>query len=359
MDYSTDKRWRQLGDLLVNYSTEVKPGERVMIAMGELDSYPLVKAVYEAAIRAGAFPQVQFLSETLRRSLLKYGSDEQLRWVPEIEAHGMEWADVYIGLRGAHNLHELWDIPAERLAPAQAVVGKVSRLRWQHTRWCVMRVPNADLAAQAETDLETITDMFFNACLIDWKAEAARWRNWAEKLNQGSQVRLVGRKTDLSFSVANRRWTVGDGRINMPDGELTTAPVTETLDGQIYFEFPGVLGGRMVHDIRLRWQQGRLVEASASTNEDFLHSILNTDSGASLLGEFALGTNPWVTHFCRDILLDEKIGGTIHVALGRAYPECGGTNQSAIHWDIIKDIRTEGCVYVDGRAVLQNGTFLL
>ena len=359
MDYSTDKRWQQLGDLLVNYSTEVKPGERVMIAMGELESYPLVKAVYEAGIRAGAFPQVQFLSETLRRSLLKYGNDKQLRWVPEMEAHGMEWADVYIGLRGAHNLHEMWDIPAERLAPAQAVVGKVSRLRWQHTRWCVMRVPNADLAAQAETDLETITDMFFNACLIDWKAEAARWRNWADKLNQGSQVRLVGRDTDLSFSVANRRWTVGDGRINMPDGELTTAPVTETLDGQIYFEFPGVLGGRLVRDIRLRWQQGRLVGASASTNEDFLHSILNTDPGASLLGEFALGTNPWVTHFCKDILLDEKIGGTIHVALGRAYPECGGTNQSAIHWDIIKDIRTEGCVYVDGRAVLQNGTFLL
>lgn len=271
----------------------------------------------------------------------------------------MEWADVYIGLRGAHNLYELWDIPAERLAPAQAVLGTISSLRWKHTRWCVMRVPDADLAVQAEVDLETITDMFFNACLIDWRAEAARWRAWAEELTHASQVRLVGRDTDLSFSIANRRWTVGDGHINMPDGELTTAPVTDTLDGQIYFEFPGVLSGRLVHDIRLRWKQGRLVEASASTNQDFLRAVVGTDPGASLLGEFALGTNPWVTRFCKDILLDEKIGGTIHVALGRAYPECGGTNQSAIHWDIIKDIRKEGCVYVDGRVVLQNGTFLL
>lgn len=359
MDYPTDKRWKQLGELLVGYSAEVKPGERVMIAMGELESYPLVRAVYEAAIRAGAFPQVQFLSETLRRSLLRYGTDEQLRWVPEIEAYGMEWADVYFGLRGGHNLYEQWDVPADRLALTQAAMGQISSLRWQKTRWCLVRIPNADFAQQAETDVETVTDMFFNACLIDWRAEAARWRLWADQLNQASQVHLVGKETDLTFSVAGRRWMVGDGRNNMPDGELATAPVTETLDGQIYFELPGVLGGRLVQDIRLRWKQGRLVEAGASANQEYLRSVINTDPGASLLGEFALGTNKSVTVFCKDILLDEKIGGTVHVALGRAYPGCGGTNQSAIHWDIVKDIRKEGCVYVDGRAILQNGSFFL
>jgi aminopeptidase len=232
-------------------------------------------------------------------------------------------------------------------------------LRWQKTRWCLVRVPDADFAQQAETDLDTITDMFFDACLIDWKTEGARWHKWAEKLNRASQVRVVGKETDLSFSVAGRKWAVADGRNNMPDGELATAPVNETLDGQIYFEFPGVLGGRLMHDMRLSWKQGRLVEASSSTNQDFLQSIINTDPGASLLGEFALGSNPGVTRFCKDILIDEKIGGTIHVALGRAYPDCGGTNESAIHWDIIKDIRTEGCVYVDGKVVLQNGKFSL
>jgi aminopeptidase len=357
--YSSDKRWKQLGNLLVNYSAEVKPGERVMIAMGELESYPLMQAVYEAAIKAGAFPQVQFISETLRRSVIQYGNEEQLGWVPEIEAYGMEWADVYFGLRGAHNLYEQWDAPADRLALTQAAMGKISTLRWQKTRWCLVRVPDADFAQQAETDLETITDMFFNACLIDWKAEAALWQTWVEKLNQASMVRIVGKETDLNFSINGRTWMVGDGKNNMPDGEIATAPVNETLDGQIYFEFPGVLGGRLMHDMRLRWKQGRLVEASSSTNQDFLRSIVNTDPGASLLGEFALGTNPGVTLFCKDILIDEKIGGTIHVALGRAYPNCGGTNQSAIHWDIIKDIRKDGCVYVDGEAVLQNGKFFL
>ena len=356
---STDKRWAQLGDLLVNYSAEVKPGERVMIAMTELGSFPLVHAIHAASIKAGAFPQVQFLSETLRHSVLKYGNEEQLGWVPEIEAYGMEWADVYLGLRGAHNLYEHWDISAGRLSLNQAALGKISSLRWEKTRWCLVRVPTAALAQQAEIDLETLTDIFFNACLIDWKAESAKWRQWADRLNGAGQVQIVGPETDLRFSVEGRKWMVADGKINMPDGEIATSPVTETLDGKIYFEYPGVLGGRLVQDIRLRWMRGSLVEARSSTHQDFLEAIVNTDAGASLVGEFGMGTNPALTLFCKDILIDEKIGGTIHIALGRAYPESGGTNQSAIHWDIIKDIRRGGAVYVDGQPVLENGVFLI
>lgn len=354
-----DRRWKRLGDLLVNYSAAVKPGERVMIAMGEVETLPLVQAVYEATIKAGGYPQVQFVSETLRHSLLKYGSQEQIAWLPEIEAYGMEWADVYFGLRGAHNLYELADIPAERLSINQTAMGKISTIRWQKTRWCVVRVPNEALALQAETDLETISEMFFDACLIDWQSEVAKWSRWADKLKNASQVRLVGKETDLSFSVKGRTWMVGDGKWNMPDGEIATSPRTETVDGFIYFEFPGVLGGRLMHDMRLRWEKGRLVDATASTNQEFLRAVVNSDAGASLIGEFAMGTNPFVTHFCKDILIDEKIGGTAHIALGRAYPNTGGENQSAIHWDIIKDIRQEGAVYVDGRVVLENGNFVL
>lgn len=352
-----DKRWQQLGDLLVEYATEVKPGERVMIAMSEVESLPLAEAVYTAAVRAGAYPQVQFLAERLRHALLKYGSDEQLRWVPEIEAYGMEWADVYIGLRGAYNLHMHSDIAAPRLSANQHAMGKVSTLRWEKTRWCVVRVPTPAFAFQAETDEETITDMFFDACLLDWAVESEKWRQWAAVLNQARAVRVVGQETDLTFSIAGRRWIVGDGKYNLPDGEIHTAPITATLDGQIYFEDPGVLGGRLMHDIRLRWQQGRLVEATASTNQDYLQSIVRTDEGASLIGEFAFGTNPYVDRFTKDILIDEKIGGTVHIALGRAYPESGGTNRSAIHWDIIKDIRRQGAVYLDGRLVLEGGKF--
>lgn len=352
-----DKRWKRLGELLVNYSTEVEPGDRVMIATTEPETFPLVQGVYEAAVKAGAYPQVQLLSERLRHALLRYGDEEQLAWVPEIEAYGMEWADVYFGLRGAHNLHEHWDIPADRLSISQEAMGKVSTLRWEKTRWCLARVPNESLAQQAGTDLETMMDTFFEACFLDWETVTEKWTAWAERLNRASRVRVVGRNTDLSFSVKGRTWMVGDGKLNMPDGEIATAPDERTIDGHIGFELPGVLGGRLVHGIYFRWDQGQLVEATASANEDFLHEVINRDPGASLLGEFAMGTNPGLDIFCKDILLDEKIGGTVHVALGRAYPGSGGTNQSAIHWDIIKDIREDGAVYVDGEIVLQDGEF--
>jgi aminopeptidase len=354
-----DARWKDLGKLLVEWSVEVKPGEKVMIAMGELDSFPLVRGVYEAVIRAGGFPQVQFLSEGLRHQLLKYGSAEQLSRVPDIEAYGMEWADVYIGLRGASNLHEHDDIPAERLSLNQRAQGTVSTLRWQKTRWCLVRVPNAAFAQQAETDEETITEMFFNSCLLDWKAEAVKWRRWAQQLNRGSRVRVTGKGTDLRFSVAGRTWQAADGRINMPDGEIMTAPVEGSMEGEILFDFPGVLSGRLVADIRLRFEKGVLVKATSTTNQDFLTRVLATDAGASIVGEFAMGTNMAVDRFCKDILIDEKIGGTIHLALGRSYPECGGTNTSAIHWDIVKDIRRDGAVFVDDVPVLENGRFLL
>jgi len=354
-----DKRWAQLGDLLVNYSMEVKPGEKVMIAFIELESYPLMHAIYRSCIQAGAFPQVQFLSEELNRLSLVHGAPEQIGWVPEIEAYGMEWADVYFGLRGAHNLDVFWDIPAEKLSLLRQAMGKISTLRWQKTRWCLLRVPNAALAHQAGVDEETITDMFFNACFLDWPVVSQEWRRWADELSKGDQIRIVGKGTDLSFSTAGRTWDVAAGQSNMPDGEIATAPVESTLDGAIYFDFPGVLGGRLVHDMRLRWEKGILVEATSSSNQDFLRSVLNTDPGASLIGEFAIGTNPEVKYFCKDILIDEKIGGTIHIALGRAYPKVGGTNQSAIHWDIIKDMRQEGEIYLDGALVFRNGKVLL
>jgi len=354
-----DKRWTRLGDLLVNYSLEVKPGEKVMIAFVELETYPLVHAIYQACVIAGAYPQVQFLSEELYRLNMVHGAPEQIGWEPEIEAYGMEWADVYFGLRGAHNLDVFWDVPAEKLSLHRKAMGKISTKRWQKTRWCLLRVPNAALAHQAEVDEGTILEMFFNACFLDWPKVSQEWRRWAEKLDQGQRIRLTGKGTDLSFSTKGRTWMVADGHINMPDGEIMTSPVESTLDGQIYFDFPGVLGGRLVHDINLRWKSGKLVEATSSTNQDFLRAVLDTDPGASLIGEFAIGTNPEIKHFCKDILLDEKIDGTIHIAMGRAYPAVGGTNQSAIHWDIIKDMREEGEIYMDGELIYQNGKVLL
>ncbi len=354
-----DKRWKKLGKVLVDYSMEVKPGEKVMIAMKEVETFPLMHAVYQACIEAGAYPQVQFISEELNHLILKYGSDEQLSWVPEIEAMGMDWADVYFGLRGAHNLNVHAEMPASKLSLHRKAMGKVSTARWQKTRWCLLRVPNEALAFQAETDVETITDMWFNSCLLDWPTVSKQWKEWAQILNQGKQVRVLGKGTDLTFSVEGRTWSPADGRSNMPDGEIATSPVTSTVNGEIYFDFPGVLGGRLVHDMRLAWEDGKLVKATSSTNQDFLQEVVNTDEGASKIGEFALGTNDQVTHFCKDILIDEKIGGTMHIALGRAYPKTGGKNQSAIHWDIIKDLREEGEIYLDGKLIVDRGKILL
>ena len=354
-----DKRWKELGDLLVNYSTEVQPGEKVMIAMKEVETYPLMHAIYEACIKAGALPQVQFISEELNRLIMKHGEREQVDWVPEIEAYGMEWADVYFGLRGAHNLNVHWDVPAETLSAHRNAMGKISTMRWEETRWCLLRVPNAALAHQAEVDEETITDMWFNACLLDWPKVSAKWKRWAEILGEGKQVHILAEDTDLSFSVEGRSWSPAVGTANMPDGEIATSPVTRTVNGHITFDLPGVLAGRLVDDIFLRWEDGELVEASASTNEDFLQAVIETDEGASKIGEFALGTNPEVTHFCKDILIDEKIGGTIHIALGRAYPRTGGVNDSAIHWDIIKDTRQEGEITLDDELIFKDGEILL
>ena len=354
-----DKRWHQLADILVHYSTDVQPGERVMIAMKEVETLPLVRAVHEAAVKAGAYVQVQFLSDYLWHNELRYGKGKQVSWVPEIETQGMRWADVYFGLRGAHNLYQFADIDAQTLAAHRQAMGAVSAMRWQETRWCLVRVPNAAFAQQAQTDLDAVMEMFFAACLQDWPVVSRRWQGIADQLNRGSHVRLIGRETDLQFSMAGRRWAVADGRFNMPDGEIWTAPVNDTLEGHIHFEFPGVLGGRLVEGIRLAWRQGELVSATAASNQDYLLDILALDDGAKRLGEFAVGTNDAVDRFCNDILLDEKIGGTVHVALGRAYPEVGGTNQSAIHWDIVKDTRKEGEIYLDSAKIWEQGRFLI
>ena len=354
-----DERWLRLGEVLVNYSSAVKKGERVMIAMVEIETWPLAQAVYRAAIKAGAYPQIQMLSETLRRSFLVHGSEEQINWVPEMEMWGMDWADVYIGLRGAHNLFELQDIPARRLAANQNAMGKVSTSRWKNTRWCLVRVPNESFAQQARMDTESMMDMFFNACFIDWEKEGRQWAGWCKSLEKVKEIRIRGRGTDLNFSVKDRKWLNFDGRNNFPDGEIATAPVTSTINGHICFENPGVLGGRLIEGIRLGWDNGRLVSASSDTEQDFFQSIISRDAGSSLIGEFAIGTNFMIDRFCNDILLDEKIGGTIHIALGRAYPECGGKNESAIHWDIIKDIRQEGSVSADGRVIVEDGKILI
>lgn len=355
----TDPRWEQLADVLVNYSTRTRAGDKVLITMMEVETLPLVCAVYSQAVRVGAFPQVQFASAYLERELLLHGSDELIRRVPDLEIQGMEWADVYIGLRGARNPYELEGVPAERVKWHKAAMGTVSGLRTERTRWVLARVPNESLAQQAEMSLDEMTGFFFQATLKDWSAETRRYEALQQIFEAAGTVRIVGRNTDLSFSTAGRHYEIGDGRYNMPDGEIYTAPVDDSAEGHICFEFPGIYSGRKIEGIRLEFRNGRVWQATAASNQPLLHEILQTDEGAQRLGEFGVGTNSGITRYFNDILYDEKIGGTVHLALGRAYPECGGVNRSAVHWDIVKDLRTEGAIYLDNRKVFEDGSWLV
>jgi aminopeptidase len=353
-----DMRWTELAKILISYSTQAKPGEKVLITMMEVETLPLVRAVHAEAIKAGALPHVEFQSAYLERDLLLYASMEQLDWVPELSARGMEWADVYIGLRGARNSHEFTGIAPHRITAHKRAVGKVSAMRNELTRWVLVRVPNESFAQQAETSLDEMMEFFFNATLRDWEAESRRYHDVYKVFQAREQVRIVGADTDLTFSTKGRLYEVADGHLNMPDGEIFTAPVDDSAEGYITFEFPGVYVGQRVEGIRLEFKKGVVVKATARTNEALLHQLLAMDDGAKRIGEFGVGTNFGIDRFAYDILYDEKIGGTVHIALGRAYAENGGINQSALHWDIVKDLRQQGAVYLDGKKVIENGKFL-
>jgi aminopeptidase len=231
-------------------------------------------------------------------------------------------------------------------------------MRTELTRWVLCRVPNASFAQQAKMSLDEMMDFFFNATLRDWSKETARYQEIQEVFQAAENVQITGEGTDISFSTKGRNYVIADGEFNMPDGEIFTAPVDDSAEGVVFFEFPGVYVGQLIEGIQLEFSGGKVVKASARTNENLLQDLVNMDEGASRIGEFGVGINFGIDRFCYDILYDEKIGGTVHLALGRAYKECGGYNQSALHWDIVKDLRQQGQIILDGKVVLENGKFL-
>ena len=354
-----DERWDRLAEVLVSYSTRIQPDDRVMINMMEVETRPLVEAVYEAVVKAGGLPEVYYSSDWLKRTLLHHGNDEQVDWVPEIESHGMSWADAYIGLRGARNPFEFGDIPADRLAAHRRAMGKVSARRNELERWVLVKVPNEAFAQQAGLSLEETMRFFFDASLRDWTAESERLRGLAARFGQADTVRITGEETDLTFTTSGRTYVAGDGRMNMPDGEIFTAPVEDSANGTIFFELPAMYANRRISGIRLEFRDGEVVSASSDENAELLDRVLAIDEGARRLGEFGVGLNFGIQSWTGEVLFDEKIGGTVHLALGRAYAECGGSNDSALHWDIVKDLRTTGTLSLDGEPVFADGRYLL
>lgn len=357
MDY--DARWAEVARVLVDYSTNTQPGDRCIIIMRELESFPLMRAVHARAIAVGAYPQVLFNSAYLQRDLLKQGSEDQIVWQPELYSHAMEWADVCIDLRAAANLYEFADIDPARVSAHRKAEGRVSALRTRHTKWTICRIPTVAIAQQAGRSLDAMMQFFFAATIRDWTAEATSLESRRLELDGTREVHIEAPGTDLRFSTGGRHYVAEDGHINMPGGELFTAPVEDSVEGHIAFDDPGVFAGTLMSGIRLQFTAGRVTSATAETNEDFLNTLLDMDEGARRVGEFGIGTNPDVDFVSNDILYDEKIYGTVHIALGRSYSQCGGKNESALHWDIVKDLRRGGRVTVDGRTIIEDGRLLL
>ena len=351
--------WEEIAEKLVNYSVEVKPGDKVLITMMETDTYELAEACYRAVVKAGGLPFIEFQSVYLERDLMKYGTLSQVDWVNDMHLYGMDWADCYIGLRGARNPNEFNGIPSNVISAHKKAMGVISARRCDSTRWVLTRVPNESFAQQSGKPLEEMMEFYQSSITCDYKTLNEFMEKVKALYDSGTQVRIVGTDTDISFSTKGKIYEIGTGHCNMPDGELFTSPDENTIDGCIYFEFPGVYAGKNVEGIRLEFKGGKLVNATSSTNQDLLLDVLNMDEGANKVGEFGIGLNYNITDYCYDILYDEKIGGTIHLAMGRAYSECGGTNYSALHWDIIKDLRVNGAIYIDGKKIMENGNYLI
>ncbi len=350
-----DPRVVEQARILVTYSMAVQPGELVLIA-GEEGAKPLALEIYRQVLRAGGHPILRLEPDEAQEILLREGSQAQLTWVNPISVFQAEQIAAYVSIHAPANLKAHSNIEPQRIVWARMATAPVREILLRK-RWVVTQFPTAALAQEAEMSLAEYEDFLFGAVNRDWPALSAALHELKRVLEAGREIRIVGPGTDLTLSVAGRTWIPADGKHNMPDGELFTGPVEDSANGYITFDYPAIYLGKEVEGIRLEFAGGKVVNASATKNEDFLLATLDADAGARYLGELGIGTNFGITRFTRSILFDEKIGGTVHLAVGRSYPETGGRNQSTVHWDMIKDLRRGGTIYLDGRPIQQDGRF--
>jgi aminopeptidase len=350
--------WRRLADRILDESVALRAGENLLVTLTSPEVYPLAAALADGAVHRGGNHHALLHSEDVDEAIRRHGSDEQARQRLEAELFAMSWADAHVALRAlVPPAGGTGDEGSERRAALlRGAHGEVSAARWRETRWCIVRVPTPGYADYLGLPMETLEREFLRGSIDDdgW----SEWGSLAAALDGARDVRVVGDDTDLSFSTEGRTWKLFDGKMNLPDGEIATAPVETTVEGHITFDDPVVFGGQRIDRLRLEFRSGRVVRAEAGPATTFVEAIIATDEGASRVGEFGIGVNRHITSWTQDLFFDEKILGTTHIALGRAYPECGGVNQSAIHWDIVKDLRpgpsrAGGAVYVDGEAIVE------
>jgi len=365
-----DPRAAGLAKILVGYSTEVKEGDVVSID-GDGAAAPLLLAVYEEVLKAGAHPIVNVSLEGQNAAYFKHASDAQLDWVSPTAEWLLENVDVRIAISAAANTRELSGVAPERQTRRRQATGELLGRAMERSakgdfRWVYTLFPTNAYAAEAEMSLADYEDFYYGACLSDdpepltaWQRTSEETKRLCEWIQGREEVRVTAPGTDITLGVAGRTFVPCDGRHNMPDGEFFTGPVEDSVEGEVSFHLPATIGGREVAGVRLRFEAGRVVDASAERGEEFLIGLLDTDEGARRLGELGIGTNYAIDRGTREVLLDEKIGGTVHMAVGKSYPETGGVNDSAVHTDLVCDLRLGGKLEVDGEVMQENGTFLV
>ncbi len=365
-----DIRIERLARVLVDYSVNVQPGDRVAI-ISEPAAAPLIESVYERVLSRGGHPLPLISLPGLEERYFRLASDAQLAYIDPFRRFVYEECDALVRVLATTNTRELSGIsPARQVLRSKAMAplmqlymerGATGALKWTGTLF-----PTPAFAQEAEMSLYDYETFVYGACFCDREDPIAEWRRIHDEqervvqwLRGSSQVRVVGPNADLALSIAGRTFINSDGHHNMPSGEVFTGPVETSANGWIRFTYPAITGGRIVEGIELRFEGGKVVEAKAKKNETYLLQVLDTDAGSRFLGEFAIGTNGGIQRFTKNILFDEKIGGSIHLAVGNGYPETGSVNRSAVHWDMICDMRDGGEIWVDDAILYRNGAFLV
>ena len=363
-----DPRLSNLAKILVNYSTKVGEGDTCVIE-GSAAGEPLIAAVYEEVLAAGGHPVVSMGFEGQQAAYFGGASDAQLEWVSPLSEWAANEADCRIAVGADTNTRALSGVEPQRQTKRQAATRHLMETSMKRAaegsyRWVYTLFPTNAYASDAEMSLADFEDFYFGACLADdgdplgaWKRASEECHRLADWIDGHEEVHVIAPGTDIRLGIAGRKFIPCDGEHNMPDGEFFTGPIEDSVEGEVTFHLPAMIGGREVTGVRFKFEAGKIVDASAARNEDYLIKLLDTDEGSRRLGELGIGTNYGIDRGTRDVLLDEKIGGTVHMAVGASYPESGGTNESAVHTDLVCDLRRGGRIEVDGELFQEDGEF--
>ncbi len=364
-----DPRVTKLAKVLTGYSLELKPGQQLWLRTTPL-AQELNLAIYTEAVKAGASVWVQQSIPGADEAFYRYASEQQLEFVAPVQKLIVDTFEASLSIMAAENTRSLAGVDPKRIARGRKASGTLSQTIMKRGaegshRWCVTLYPTAAQAQDANMSLGDYAEFVYAAGMLNdedpvafWRSEGKRQEKWAEWLKGHDDVQLKGANVDISMCITDRLFQTSDGRYNFPDGEIFTSPVEDSVNGWVRFKYPGIYAGQEVEDIQLWFEHGQVVKEQAGKNQDLLTSLLNTDPGARVLGELGIGTNYGISRFTKNMLFDEKMGGTVHFAVGQGFAECGGKNDSALHWDMLCDM-SDAEIRVDGDVFYQNGRFLV